>query len=84
MNSLGLIILAEANQPQWMWMSYGAHSETQVFTICTMYCGIPDVDSLLCEMLMSFFVQEPDDEDQRHSKGNQKENFYLSLIRYKA
>jgi hypothetical protein len=62
LNNLGLIILAEANQPQWRWILYGAHSdETQVFTICTTYWGIPVKVSLLCEMLMSLFVQEPNE-----------------------
>lgn len=59
MNNLGFTILAEANQPQWRWMSRGAHPETQVLTICTMNCGIPDVELVLCEMLMSLLVQEP-------------------------
>lgn len=65
LNILGLITLSEANEPQWRWMLHGAHSETHVFTISTTYCGIPDVDSILCEILMSLLVQEPN-ENQRH------------------
>lgn len=45
-------ILAEANQPQWKWIFEGAQPKTQVLTICTMYCGIPKVVSLLWEMLI--------------------------------
>lgn len=59
MNNLGFTILAEANMPQWKWMSLGAHPETQLLTICTMNCGIPGVEVWLCEMLMSLLVQVP-------------------------
>lgn len=40
-------------------MFEGAHPETHVFTISTMYCGIPGLGYLLCEMLMSHFEQTP-------------------------
>lgn len=59
LNNLGFTILAEANMPQWKWMSLGAHPETQLLTICTMNCGIPGVEVWLCEMLMSLLVQVP-------------------------
>lgn len=60
MKNLGLTILAEANQPQWRWIFEGAHcdDDTHVLTIWTMYCGIPIVDPLLCEMLRSLAVQD--------------------------
>lgn len=62
LNVLGFTIFAEANQPQWRCIFEGAHPETQVFTIWTMYCGIPVDDPLLCEMLKSRFVHLSDHE----------------------
>ena len=46
----------EANQPQYTWMSDGAHSDMQVFTIWTVYWGMPTEPSRLWVMLMSLFV----------------------------
>jgi len=49
-------ILAEANQPQWKWIFEGPQPKTQVLTICTVYCGIPKVVSLLWEMLIYIYL----------------------------
>lgn len=40
-------------------MLEGGQLEMQVFTICTINCGIPVVEYLLCEMLISLFEQKP-------------------------
>ncbi len=53
---LGLTRRAEANQPQYTWMSEGAQLDKHVFTICTMYCGMPEEPSWPWNMLISLFV----------------------------
>lgn len=59
LKALGLTILADANQPQWKWMREGAHPETQVLTIWTMYWGIPEAVPSLWDMLMSRSEHDP-------------------------
>ncbi len=53
---LGLTSMAEANQPQYTWISDGAQSDMHVFTICTMYCGMPEKPTWPWNMLISLFV----------------------------
>ncbi len=53
---LGLTSMAEANQPQYTWISDGAQSDMHVFTICTMYCGMPEKPTWPWNMLTSLFV----------------------------
>lgn len=64
-------------------MFEGAHEPelTQVFTICTMYLGIPDVVSLLCEMLMSLLAQFPVHKNQLVFNKKKVHRFPKILIR---
>lgn len=64
-------------------MFEGAHEPelTQVFTICTMYLGIPDVVSLLCEMLMSLLAQFPVHKNQLVFNKKKVHRFLKILIR---